>query len=81
MTQRKPAQRAGVSPRVISQIENGRSYPSIGRLFLIDSTLDSSFDELIRGSPINHSVLSHQWKMGASRDNEGGEPAAVEQGD
>ena len=49
MSQRELAHRAGVSTSMISQIENGRSYPSLSTLYRIGSTLDFCFDELIGG--------------------------------
>lgn len=54
LTQQELAHRTGVSKSMISQIENGRSYPSISTLYLIGSTLDACFDELMSGKPADH---------------------------
>lgn len=43
---RELARRLSVSASLISQIENGRSYPSVGTLYLIVTELDLSLDEL-----------------------------------
>ncbi len=59
MSQQTLAQRAGVSKSLISQIENGRSYPSITTLYLIGSTLEANFDELVAGKPAGHAEDRH----------------------
>jgi transcriptional regulator with XRE-family HTH domain len=41
------AERLGVSPSLISQIERGRARPSVSTLFAICSELDASLDELL----------------------------------
>jgi transcriptional regulator with XRE-family HTH domain len=41
------AERLGVSPSLISQIERGRARPSVSTLFAIASELDASLDELV----------------------------------
>ena len=41
------AERLGVSPSLISQIERGRARPSVSTLFAIASELDASLDELL----------------------------------
>jgi transcriptional regulator with XRE-family HTH domain/mannose-6-phosphate isomerase-like protein (cupin superfamily) len=43
---RQFARDLGVSPSFISQIENGKSQPSVGTLYMICSALDLSIDEL-----------------------------------
>jgi transcriptional regulator with XRE-family HTH domain len=59
LTQQELAHRTGVSKSMISQIENGRSYPSISTLYLIGSTLDACFDELMSGKPADHVTNRH----------------------
>ena len=47
------ARQIGVSPSLISQIENGRIAPSVSTLYAIATTLNLSFDYLFRGdSPV-----------------------------
>ena len=41
------AERLGVSPSLISQIERGRARPSVSTLFAIATELDASIDELL----------------------------------
>jgi len=41
------AERLGVSPSLISQIERGRARPSVSTLFAIATELDASLDELL----------------------------------
>ena len=41
------AERLGVSPSLISQIERGRARPSVSTLFAVASELDASLDELL----------------------------------
>jgi transcriptional regulator with XRE-family HTH domain len=47
---RELARRLGVSPSAISQIETGRSRPSVSTLYAIVSELGMSLDELFSGS-------------------------------
>jgi transcriptional regulator with XRE-family HTH domain len=47
---REVARRLAISPSALSQIETGRSRPSVGTLYAIVSELDLSLDELF-GSP------------------------------
>jgi transcriptional regulator with XRE-family HTH domain len=44
---RELADRLGVSPSLISQIERGRARPSVSTLFAIATELDASIDELL----------------------------------
>jgi transcriptional regulator with XRE-family HTH domain len=46
---RELADRLGVSPSLISQIERGRARPSVSTLFALVSELDASLDELLFG--------------------------------
>ncbi len=46
ITLRQFAREMGVSPSYISQIENGKSQPSVATLYAISSALDVSIDEL-----------------------------------
>jgi transcriptional regulator with XRE-family HTH domain len=46
---RELAQRLGVSPSLISQIETGRANPSVSTLYAIATELDVSLDELLFG--------------------------------
>jgi len=45
------ADRTGVSPSLISQVETGRAKPSVSTLYAIASELDISLDELLFGDP------------------------------
>jgi transcriptional regulator with XRE-family HTH domain len=47
---RKLAAKLGISPSALSQIETGRSRPSVGTLYAIVSALELSFDELFAQS-------------------------------
>jgi len=48
---RKLADRIGISPSALSQIETGRSRPSVSTLYAIVSELGISFDELFADRP------------------------------
>jgi transcriptional regulator with XRE-family HTH domain len=57
---RKLAPRLGISPSALSQIETGRSRPSVSTLYAIVTELDLSFDELFaprRRSPRDPHVV------------------------
>src|SRR3954452_15801687 len=45
-TLRELARKAGVSPSFVSQIENGKSQPSVATLYVFAQLLDVSIDEL-----------------------------------
>jgi transcriptional regulator with XRE-family HTH domain len=47
LTLRELAQRLGVSPSMISQIETGRASPSVSTLYALANELDVSLDELL----------------------------------
>jgi transcriptional regulator with XRE-family HTH domain len=49
LSQRKLAQRLGLSPSLISQLESGQTRPSVGTLYSIVTELDISLDSVIRG--------------------------------
>jgi transcriptional regulator with XRE-family HTH domain len=51
ISQRGFADRLGVSPSLISQIETGRSKPSVSTLYAIVTELQISLDRLFDGSP------------------------------
>src|SRR3954466_9413298 len=48
---RELADRIGISPSALSQIETGRSRPSVSTLYAIVSELGISFDELFADRP------------------------------
>jgi transcriptional regulator with XRE-family HTH domain len=50
---RKLAARLDISPSALSQIETGRSRPSVSTLYAIVSELGISFDELFARSPVH----------------------------
>lgn len=50
---RKLAARLEISPSALSQIETGRSRPSVSTLYAIVSELEISFDELFARSPVH----------------------------
>ena len=47
----------GISPSLLSQIENGKTQPSVGTLYALVQQLDTSFDDL----------LGDGWGLGTSR--------------
>jgi transcriptional regulator with XRE-family HTH domain len=47
---RELARRVAVSPSLISQIENGKTSPSVGTLYAIVSEMDLSLDEVFSGT-------------------------------
>lgn len=49
---RELARRLAISPSALSQIETGRSRPSVGTLYAIVSELDLSLDELFGSRPV-----------------------------
>ena len=48
---RELARRVAVSPSLISQIENGKTSPSVGTLYAIVSEMNLSLDEVFSGTP------------------------------
>ena len=54
---RELARRLAISPSALSQIETGRSRPSVGTLYAIVTELGISLDELF-GSPIKRAKKS-----------------------
>ena len=76
---RELADRLGVSPSLISQIERGRARPSVSTLFAIATELDASIDELLfndddrppassgglgtRPSPVQESASRHHIRL------------------
>ena len=76
---RELADRLGVSPSLISQIERGRARPSVSTLFAIATELDASLDELLfndddrpaasgaglgtRPSPVQESSSRHHIRL------------------
>jgi len=46
---REVARRIGVSPSLVSQIETGKTQPSVGTLYALLTELDLPFDTLVRG--------------------------------
>src|SRR5512132_2418327 len=67
---RELARRLAISPSALSQIETGRSRPSVGTLYAIVSELDMSLDELF-ASP---------RAAGAATPGAGGPPGPAETG-
>jgi transcriptional regulator with XRE-family HTH domain len=71
------AERLGVSPSLISQIERGRARPSVSTLFAIVTELDASLDELLfnddrqpasaepaaRPSPVQEASTRHSIRL------------------
>jgi len=49
---REVARRIGVSPSLVSQIETGKTQPSVGTLYALLTELDLSFDTLVNGGPV-----------------------------
>lgn len=49
---REVARRIGVSPSLVSQIETGKTQPSVGTLYALLTELDVSFDTVTKGEPV-----------------------------
>src|SRR5581483_10456782 len=60
---RELARRLGISPSAISQIETGKSRPSVSTLYAIVSELGMSLDELFAGT--NHERSPARGKVEA----------------
>lgn len=60
ISQRKLAQRLGLSPSLISQLESGQTKPSVGTLYSIVTELDVSLDSIIRGGNESSSATGMQ---------------------
>lgn len=70
---RELAERLGVSPSLISQIERGRARPSVSTLFAIATELDASLDELLfnddrTGSAAEASIGSRESRISPVQD-------------
>jgi transcriptional regulator with XRE-family HTH domain len=68
---RELARRLAISPSALSQIETGRSRPSVGTLYAIVSELDMSLDELFgspraAAAPVEPSAAAGPAQAGAS---------------
>jgi transcriptional regulator with XRE-family HTH domain/quercetin dioxygenase-like cupin family protein len=63
LTLRELARRAGVSPSFVSQIENGKSQPSVATLYAFAQLLNVSIDELFdqRGGEVERPALVEGW--------------------
>ncbi|QWF20489.1 XRE family transcriptional regulator [Nocardioides sp. LMS-CY] len=48
---RELSRRIGISPSMLSQIENGHSEPSVATLYALGTALSLSFDHLLSGAP------------------------------
>ena|SRR5215207_9089431 len=64
---RELARRLAISPSALSQIETGRSRPSVGTLYAIVSELDMSLDELF-GSPRAATAVAPESDAAASAE-------------
>ncbi|WP_278247433.1 cupin domain-containing protein [Nocardioides sp. PD653-B2] len=67
---RELSRRVGISPSMLSQIENGRSEPSVATLYGLVSALSISLDELLGGSAPNGEPNSGQVKHTVLRAEE-----------
>jgi len=65
LTLRELARKAGVSPSFVSQIENGKSQPSVATLYTFAQLLDVSIDELFD----QRSELARRAPAASSRSN------------
>jgi transcriptional regulator with XRE-family HTH domain len=74
LTLRELARRVGVSPSLISQIETGRSQPSVGTLYAIATELEVSVDDLLFDGDDNTRSERRPGSLGA-RDE--GAPSAA----
>jgi transcriptional regulator with XRE-family HTH domain/quercetin dioxygenase-like cupin family protein len=57
LTLRELARQAGVSPSFVSQIENGKSQPSVATLYSFSQLLDVSIDELFNDKEVGPTPL------------------------
>jgi transcriptional regulator with XRE-family HTH domain len=73
---RQFARELGVSPSLVSQIENGKSQPSVATLYMICSQLDVSIDDLFGNStptdpaPPGHDDDRHSFRGALAKLNE-----------
>jgi DNA-binding XRE family transcriptional regulator/quercetin dioxygenase-like cupin family protein len=68
LTLRELARRLGVSPSLLSQIENGKSQPSVATLYALAQTLEISIDSLFE---IQDSDLTQLQTMGEQQPGDG----------
>ena len=68
LTLRELARRVGVSPSLISQIETGRSQPSVGTLYAIATELEVSVDDLLFDGDDNTRSERRPGSLGARDD-------------
>jgi transcriptional regulator with XRE-family HTH domain len=61
---RKLAAELGISPSALSQIETGRSRPTVGTLYAIVSELDLSLDELFAAEPKQANLVTRSDERG-----------------
>jgi transcriptional regulator with XRE-family HTH domain len=66
---RELARRLAISPSALSQIETGRSRPSVGTLYAIVTELDMSLDELFGAPRAGGAAASRAAAHGASADD------------
>jgi transcriptional regulator with XRE-family HTH domain len=69
LTLRELARRVGVSPSLISQIETGRSQPSVGTLYAIATELEVSVDDLLFDGDDNSRIERRPGAPGAREDH------------
>jgi transcriptional regulator with XRE-family HTH domain/quercetin dioxygenase-like cupin family protein len=62
---RQFARNLGVSPSLVSQIENGKSQPSVATLYMICSQLDLSIDELFSNTGVAEEPVADAAVAGA----------------
>jgi transcriptional regulator with XRE-family HTH domain/quercetin dioxygenase-like cupin family protein len=70
LTLRELARKAGVSPSFVSQIENGKSQPSVATLYTFAQLLDVSIDELFdqRSEPVRPAPSASSRSNGKRRN-------------
>lgn len=82
MTLRELARQLGVSPSFLSQIENGKSQPSVATLYSMAQTLDVSIDHLFEGDAAPEPETSADAPVVESPGAASGEePGAVRRSD
>jgi transcriptional regulator with XRE-family HTH domain len=69
LTLRELARRVGVSPSLISQIETGRSQPSVGTLYAIATELEVSVDDLLFDGDDNTRAERRPGALGGRDDH------------
>lgn len=72
MSLRDLAKRVHVSPSLISQIETGKSRPSVGTLYALTSALHLSLDKLFAGPELDgNAAMPGEWRQSERYEADG----------